>query len=356
MDLSVEFTVASRRSGLGTDGGEPIAITRRRRAIIEYRTSIVVLSHNKQRELVECLGSVRRLRKPPAALIVVDNASSDGSAEAVERDFPEAQLISCRRNHGAAGGRNIGARRAETDFIVFLDDDAELMEDALAALGDALSRHPEAGIVCGKTFGRDDRRLMSAGLSVDLGRARIVDIGAGEADRGQHDEPQFVDACGAFAFAIRRSAFERLGGFDEGYNPYGWEDVDLCLRARRAGIGTLYWPAAVFRHKGTRQGRPANDAYELAKGRNFARLLRRHATGRELLALAVHLPFRAIGIGWLLVRRGEGRAALRLVSGLLTSWVTSPSPKPQGLPPWAPAEPLRGAGTKRSRTDEGMKD
>ena len=260
-------------------------------------TSIVVVSHNKRSELAECIASVQQLAPQAVKTIVVDNDSRDGSADMIASEFPDVLLIRSPSNSGAAGGRNLGAQEAVGDVILFLDDDAEAFPDSLAAISECLDLHPEVGIVCGKTFGRAPQDLlMSTGIAVELGRAAIWDIGAGGTDRGQYDAPCEVAACGAFALAIRSDVFDALGGFDDAFNPYGWEDVDICLRARRAGYKTLYWPKALFRHKGTRQGRPAVVSYELAKARNFIRIMGRYATGAEWLSCNAYLPVRAVKV------------------------------------------------------------
>jgi len=284
--------------------------------------AIVVLNHNKKTDVLACLASVSQLAYRPFEVVVVDNASTDGSQEAIRVAFPGCHLVESGVNVGASRGRNLGVEYAERnlafEYVLFLDDDAEVTTDSLTVCIDALARDERTGIVCGKTYIRANSGiLMSTGMRVRLAVASVYDVGSGEADRGQFDEPCTVDACGGFAFVIRRSLLSQLRGFDDAYSPYGWEEVDLCLRARRLGFRTRYLPTALFSHKGTRQGRPSVPAYELNKARNFITLLRRHATYVEQASCAVWIPIRAAGLLWKLVRRGESSLILMHVRGAL---------------------------------------
>lgn len=290
------------------------------------RVLIVVLCHDKKEAVLACLASVTRLEYPACDVVVVDNGSRDGSAAAIRHAHPELCLVESPVNLGAARGRNFGVEQGEArfdfEYVLFLDDDAEVEPPALGVCVEHLRHHPRTGIVCGKTCARPGSNvLMSVGMRVRLARATVYDIGSGETDVGQYEQPRPVDACGGFAFVVRASLFRELGGFDVAFSPYGWEEVDLCLRARRLGYEVAYLPSARFVHKGTRQGRPAVPAYELHKARNFVTLLRRHATWREAVFCAAWVPVRAARVLWKFLRRGEGRlifAHLRgAVRGLL---------------------------------------
>jgi hypothetical protein len=283
---------------------------------------IVVLNHNKRNDVLACLASVSKLTYRPVAVVVVDNASTDGSREAIRMAFPGYHLVESPTNVGASRGRNLGVEYAERhlrfDYVMFLDDDAEATAGALSVCVDWLCRDDQAGIVCGKTYTQPNSRvLMSTGIRVRLAAASVYDIGSGEEDRGQHDEPRAVDACGGFAFVIRRTLLHQLRGFDEAFSPYGWEEVDLCLRARALGYRTVYLPAALFSHKGTRQGRPSVPEYELNKARHFITLLKRHATFAEQLRCAAWIPVRALKLSWKFVRRGEASLIFLHVRGAL---------------------------------------
>src|SRR5262245_16665354 len=203
--------------------------------------AVLVLSHNKRDAALNCLDSVARLRYEPRQIIVVDNGSEDGSADAIARAHPEICLVRNPTNLGAPGGRNLGirwiAKRFDYRYLLFLDDDASVDERLADELVAALQADPRAGLATPKAYrmGMPGVIASAGGMRVRLWRGSIVDLGAGEVDRGQYDQPRAVDSCVGFTVLARRDVLERVGGFDEAFNPYGWEEVEFSLRVRRAG-------------------------------------------------------------------------------------------------------------------------
>jgi GT2 family glycosyltransferase len=253
--------------------------------------AVLVLSFNKREHTLRCLESVAHLEYAPREVIVVDNGSSDGSAAAISQHFPQVHLVRSRTNLGAAGGRNLGIRWAGEHlsyrYLLFLDDDTVVDPRLAGELVAVLRRHPDAGLATPKAYrtGSDAILASAGGMRVRLGSGSITDIGAGQRDRGQFAAPVAVDACVGFAVLGRREALERVGGFDDRYNPYGWEEVDLSLRIRELGYLIRYAPGAVCWHAGGTPGRGRRIlAYERGKVLNYLRLMRRHATAGEWLA------------------------------------------------------------------------
>jgi GT2 family glycosyltransferase len=268
-------------------------------AEVEELLVVVVLSHNKRDQTLRCLESVRRLRYRPMEVLVVDNASSDGSAEAVAAQYPEVHLIQSQVNRGAAGGRNVGAYHAGDRFapayLLFLDDDAVVDEHLAGELVAAMRGDPGVGLATPKAyrFGTRDVIASAGGMRVRLGAGSIIDIGAGERDVGQFERGGMVESCVGFTVLARYEVLERCGGFDESYNPYGWEEVDLSLRVRQSGYTIQYVPGALCWHAGGTPGRGRRLArYERGKIVNYLRLMRRHATVREWLTFTAVLPLR----------------------------------------------------------------
>jgi GT2 family glycosyltransferase len=202
-------------------------------------------------------------------------------------------------NRGAAGGRNLGVRyvseRVHAAYLLFLDDDAVVDENLANELVSVVQANPRVGLATPKAYrlGTRDVVASAGGMRVRLGRGSITDIGAGERDLGQFEQGGVVESCVGFTVLARAEALERCGGFDERYNPYGWEEVDLSLRIREAGYVIQYTPAAICWHAGGTPGRGRRVArYEAGKIVNYVRLMRRHATAREWLGFLTVLPLR----------------------------------------------------------------
>lgn len=261
--------------------------------------AVVVLSYNKRAQTLRCIESVRRLRYRPLEVLVVDNASSDGSADAVAAEFPDVHLLRSPVNRGAAGGRNLGIdyyRPFDPVYLLFVDDDAVVDDHLASELVSVMRREPGVGLATPKAYrlGADDVIASAGGMQVRLGRGSITDIGAGARDVGQFERGGVVESCVGFAVLARYEALKRCGGFDDRYNPYGWEEVDLSLRMREAGYTVWYVPGAICWHAGGTPGRGRRLVrYETGKIVNYVRLMRRHATSREWLSFLAVLPLRA---------------------------------------------------------------
>jgi GT2 family glycosyltransferase len=206
----------------------------------------VVLSWNGREDTLACL---RSLAGEEVETIVVDNASTDGSADAVARESADVELIRNAENLGYAGGMNAGIRRAlerGADHVLVLNNDVELEPGAVSAL---VAHAGGAGAVCPLiTFASDPETVWYAGAPFDptrgyngrhrgFGKPAAQFTGVAETDR----------ACGA-AMLIPRPALEQVGLFDEELFAYA-EDTDWSLRARKAGLPIRVVPEARVRHK-----------------------------------------------------------------------------------------------------------
>lgn len=241
--------------------------------------AVVIVTWNAARFIRGCLESLRSLARPPAETVVVDNDSSDGTAEVVRGGFPEVRLIESGRNAGYCRANNVGIRETTRPFVLVLNPDTTLdvrfLEELVPAFDD-----PRVGIAAGKLLRFDGVTIDSAGQ--ELGRSRQpLDRGFGSRDRGQYDrDGEVFGACGAAAL-YRRAMLEEIADgpgayFDETFFAF-YEDLDLAWRARRAG-----W-RAVYRHRAT--GRHARGGAASAEGpRRFTALLGRSAEVRFLVA------------------------------------------------------------------------
>ena len=204
---------------------------------IQLPASIIIPNWNGAHHLPTCLDSLRRqsYSNPSARLragfevIVVDNGSTDGSLELLDRDYPEVKVVALPENRGFAGGVNAGIREAEGEIIAVFNNDAEADPRWLEELAVALARHPEAGMATPKVLLFDQRDVIHT-----VGDFYGVDgvpgnRGVWQRDDGQFDREEYVFGAAGVAAAYRRAMLDEVGLFDEGLISY-CEDVDLADR------------------------------------------------------------------------------------------------------------------------------
>lgn len=207
--------------------------------------SVIVVSYNSRADLPSCLGSVVHELGSEDELIVVDNDSIDGSADLVASRYPDVQLIRSE-NSGYAGGNNRGAALARGQFLVFLNPDTTLRPGALRALIAPLEQHAEIGLTTACIVHMSRPEVINTCGNTMHYTGLTYCRGAGQ-PRSSYAASAEVDAISGAAFAIRRTLFESLGGFDERFFMYV-EDTDLSWRARMAGYRCLYVADAVVAH------------------------------------------------------------------------------------------------------------
>jgi GT2 family glycosyltransferase len=269
-------------------------------------TSVVVVNWNRKELLRACLNSLQRQQGVSFEIIVVDNGSSDGSAEMAEREFG-ACVIRNRENRGFCAANNQGIAAARGEFVALLNNDAEAESGWLAALERVCASRPDVGMAASKVLvWEDPARIDKAGhLMFPDGQNR--GRGTGALDRGQYDREEEVlwpDGCAAL---YRKQMLEEIGGFDEDFFAYG-DDAELGLRARIAGWRCVYTPQAVaHHHRGATLGKDSTWRLKLIE-RNRV-LLAVKLFPWSLLALNPFYYGLRLMAGFLLARRGEGDTA-----------------------------------------------
>jgi len=278
----------------------------------------VVVSHESGQALLECVASLRRAGA--AELVVVDHASRDGAPARVAAAHPDVLVFERGANPGYGAGVNYGAARTTAPYLLACNADVVVEPDALARLAGALDEHPDVGAVGPAVLDASGRVYPSARAFPSLrdaaGHAFVGLVWRAnpwtrryqqrDADAGRARDADWVSGS---CVLLRRSAFETVRGFDEGYFMYG-EDVDLCWRLRRAGWRVRYEPGARVTHGGGHSTRRHPYRMLLEHHRSAWRFARRTTTSwrRALLpGVAVALAGRLVlGELALLARRRRG--------------------------------------------------
>ncbi len=222
--------------------------------------SAIIVNWNTKDLLRECLRSLLQFAAPLLTdIIVVDNASVDGSAEMVRREFPQVQLLANERNIGYAAANNQGAALARGRYLLLLNPDAQVRPDAVERLVTFAEAHPEAGLVAPKLVYPDGRcqpslrsfptpaALLFASLGLDKLFPRSRLFGRYRMSWFTYDRAVEVDQPMASAWLVRKEAWEHVGGMDETM-PIFFNDVDFCWRVKKAGWRIYFLPDAVVVH------------------------------------------------------------------------------------------------------------
>ncbi len=278
--------------------------------------AVVVVSYNARDDLLLCLRSLQEAGTPAPPTIVVDNGSNDGGPALVRAQFPLIEVVIDPANRGYGAAANLGAGRTDLPYLLVLNSDTVLPRGAIDALSDYLDAHPRVGLAGPRLRAPDG--TLEPSCHAPLGTLRSV-LEKGRVGRalasvpgfgprwalinGPHDRARSVPWVTGAALAIRRSAFDAVGGFDESYFMYA-EEADLCWRLRHAGWEVHFAPVADLVHRGGASTAPVRGPMALQKVRSAIRFYRRHYA-RPRAALLV------LGIRTAMLFR-YGRDAIRL--------------------------------------------
>jgi len=244
--------------------------------------SIIIINWKSADFLRKCLQSIfANASDLSFEVIVVDNASFDGSAELVEREFPGVRFVQSTENLGFAGANNLGVRSAKGRNVLFLNPDTEVIGTALELMSSFLDATPNAGVVGCKLLNSDfsiqtsciqafptilNQALDAEALRKMFPKARLWGMRPLFEDGS---EPTVVEVVSGACLMIRRSVFEETGLFNTDYFMFS-EDVDLCFRTKQTGWNTYYVGRAVVIHLGGQSSRSKGE-------KNFADVLMRES-------------------------------------------------------------------------------
>jgi GT2 family glycosyltransferase len=243
------------------------------RAIVQ----VVVVNWNGREFLPACLRAVQAQRLDGELdLVVIDNGSSDGSLELLQREFASVPVVRAAANNYAAAN-NLGVGRARGEFALLLNTDATMQPGCLQTLVIALQEDPRAAAAAPKIV-YPDGRICTTGIEQ---RADLywIDRDGGAADDGGLGAPREVLGVSGCCALFRTAAWRAVGGQDEAFHMY-YEDVDLALSLRAAGWRSLYAPAAKCVHEGHGSIRKAKTSKDELGERNRLLVLARHFKDR----------------------------------------------------------------------------
>ena len=222
--------------------------------------SLIIVNRNVGKLLYQCLDSIKNSKGISYEVIIVDNASSDGSQTLLAQKYPEAKLIANSQNLGFAAACNIGIKAAAGKYPVLLNPDTLIEPDCLKSLFDFMESNPKAGLSGPKVLNPDGSlqptiRVIPGYLNILFSRkSPIAVIWPGNPGTSRYilrslpkDKPSQVPALAGVCLILRREMLEQIGLLDERYFMY-LEDIDLCLSASQKGWQAFYVPQARLMH------------------------------------------------------------------------------------------------------------
>ncbi len=281
--------------------------------------SVVIPNWNGRHFLDACLNSLQQQTYNDIEIIVVDNASDDGSQALIREGFPQVQLLTLPENRGFTGACNIGMQAASGEIIALLNNDTEVDVNWVKEIVEGFCSDQEVGMVASKMLLFDKRDHFHTAGDTFGTDGSAGNRGAWERDIGQYDRVEYVfGACGG-AGAYRKSMLDDIGLLDDDFF-FLLEDIDLAWRAQLAGYKALYVPSAVVYHHLSASGGGVTASYY--DGRNSIWVLVKNMPGALIRKYAGRILGRQASLAWQALRawRGaEARARLRgTARGLLT--------------------------------------
>jgi len=265
----VDKAVHDAVQGKEIQGGDGIVFPTFEEPVI----SLVIVAWRSLSHLRECLVTIKR--NPPDVpyeIIVALNESSPDLLSELQRRLDGVKVLDSAVNLGFGTACNWAAAGARGTSLMLLNDDVMIQDGSLQALVDALDSHPEVGAVGSRVLDLGGQ-LQEAG-SVLWSDGSVSQVShAVDPDGAIASQQRRCDYCSAASLLVRRSAWDEVGGFDEGYFPAYYEDVDFCLKLRARGFAILYEPRSVVMHE---SGASASERYRhFLAARNRDRLVHR---------------------------------------------------------------------------------
>jgi GT2 family glycosyltransferase len=248
------------------------------------RVVLLILTWNRRDDVLRCVASLPRLTYPNVTPVVIDNASADDTVAALRAQHPDLTVLVNPRNLGYAGGNNAGMRWAlerGADYVQLINSDTEVTPDLTGELVRVAEADPRIAVAgCRNVLMEDPTRLWGAYNTLTYGPFLVRSDGAGAADGPAWHGLRDVDAVIGNGYLWRRAALQEIGLLDEGFFGYH-EDIEWCMRARRAGWRVVYAGNAAIIHRGGSSSAPGHARIFPARyflGRNAIGFVRRYGS------------------------------------------------------------------------------
>lgn len=260
--------------------------------------SIIVVNFNTKKLLQDCLESIfQQTRGIKFEVIVVDNASKDGSAAMVKKAFPQAVLIQNKQNRGFAQANNQGIRKAKGEYLLLLNSDTKVINNALKKLVDFARTKPDLGVVGPRLLNRDGSHQPSTAPFLTLPVALVWLV---TGDRLIYSSPQKTrqaDWVMGSALMVKNQALKKAGLLDEKFFMYV-EEVEWCYRIKKAGWQVWFYPGAKIFHLVRGSSPEGKQRAVLGIYQNLLYFYRKHFAPWQLTVLKFFLRTKAKG-AWL---------------------------------------------------------
>ena len=269
------------------------------------RVSLVIPNWNGLRHLRTCLDAALAQTVSSCEVVLVDNGSTDGSAEFVARNYPQVRILRKEQNLGFAAATNLGIRNTQGDYVATLNNDTEAQPTWLESLVQAMESASDVGMCASKMLFYDRRDIVnSAGIAVD--KAGI----AWDRDGGATDSANDLQPCEIFgpcagAALYRRAVLDQVGLFDEDFFSY-LEDVDLAWRGQALGWRCMYVPAARVYHVHSATGQEGSPLKNYLLGRNkWWTIVKNYPWPQWLAHAPTIMAYDFLAIAWALLSRRD---------------------------------------------------
>lgn len=240
------------------------------------KVAIIILNWNGFNDTVECLNSLKKITYPNYQIIVVDNGSDNNEYEKIKNKFgDDVKLIKNNQNLGFTGGNNTAIEQIlkenNSDYILLLNNDTVVKENFLNELINYAAINKSVGIFGPKIFYWQKNIIQSMGGIINFYLGKVKNL-------KHYDKSQVIDYVPGCALLIKTAVIKKIGLLEEKYFAY-WEEVDWCVRAKKAGYGVKVVPSAIIWHKEYASGTGDFADYQIT--RNKIWFMKKHASGLQ---------------------------------------------------------------------------